>query len=252
MGDSAHKPLPKDAARPSRVRERIQRKQRGSRYAASKWKLCCPVGSRARARGSGSVRTPRWVRIFFAVPGSVTVARRRIRASHLGQRRESKPNVRRSSTDHSMREDVAKSSPSSRRAQCLTVSFPVLAVGSTRATGTVRASEVALSSGASGDPAGGLGGVSVPVAVGPEGAGDGAGGCVHRGLSALLRSRVRGRLRRHERAPRRAGGKDAVISNERKIRRGDQRKEILMLRWGSNRRVSFSASRSVFPSTVRR
>ena len=35
MGDSAHKPLRKDAARPSRVRKRIQRKQRGSRRSGS-------------------------------------------------------------------------------------------------------------------------------------------------------------------------------------------------------------------------
>jgi aromatic-L-amino-acid decarboxylase len=53
MGDSAHKPLPKDAARPSRVRKRIQRKQRGLRYAASKW--CLLVRDREALRRAHSV-----------------------------------------------------------------------------------------------------------------------------------------------------------------------------------------------------
>ena len=48
--------------------------RRCSVYAASKSKLSCPVGSRAGARGGGSVGRPRWDRILCTVAGSVMVA----------------------------------------------------------------------------------------------------------------------------------------------------------------------------------
>jgi len=60
-------------------------------YAAPSSKLSCPVGSRALPRGSGSVLTPRWDRIFFTTAGSMMVAITRIFPAHRGHRIASTP-----------------------------------------------------------------------------------------------------------------------------------------------------------------
>jgi hypothetical protein len=61
--------------------------------AASKSRLSWPVGSRARARGKGSARRPRWRRIFLATAGSVMVAMGRSLPSQAGHARASMPCV---------------------------------------------------------------------------------------------------------------------------------------------------------------
>src|SRR3954454_7082644 len=64
----------------------------------------------------------------------------RIFASHVGQRRASKPKVRFMRTCQSTREDAAKSSPSRMRFQC----FTGMLVGASSATGMACAAELAF------------------------------------------------------------------------------------------------------------
>src|SRR5262249_9545551 len=90
-------------------------------------------GARAVARGSGEVRTPRGSRIFFTPSGSRIVASTRIRCPQAGHFITSISQLRFMSVGRSMYLDVAKSSPSPRRPQCLTE----ITVGSTTAEGSM-------------------------------------------------------------------------------------------------------------------
>ena len=92
----------------------------------------------------------------------------RILASHLGQRRASKPKVRSSKTLQSTREDIAKSSPPRIRFQC----FTVMTMGSPEATACASEELGARDEDASAGDAG----VSLRVVVGGEGAEDAEGG----------------------------------------------------------------------------
>jgi hypothetical protein len=61
---------------------------------------CQHGGSRAGARGGGSVGSPRWLRNLSTFFGSVTRASRRMRAPQRGQVSTSRPKVLRSSSAH--------------------------------------------------------------------------------------------------------------------------------------------------------
>jgi len=99
------------------VRRRVARA-----YAAPWPKLSCPVGSRARALGGGSMGRAQMREDLLHHGGLCEGAEHaHLLAAHLGQRRASTPYVLRSSTAHSTREDAANSSPPRMRLQCFTV-----------------------------------------------------------------------------------------------------------------------------------
>jgi hypothetical protein len=185
----------------------------------------------------------------LTVPGSVMVDITRILPAHVGQRRASTPYVLRSSTADSTREDAAYSSPSRRRRQC----WMERIVGSSEATATARrpdapgvgcgagitaaaaaAAAIAASVVAAAPACGGAWvasfASSFAPACGVKRGGTGTGVVAALGAPACPSSlhafdffvaprHAVGRLRRHPRPPRRARTEDAVVADEREVRR---------------------------------
>jgi len=97
-----------------RPQTRLEEGRRVERcYATNPRSVCSQVGSRAGASSRGSARRPRCSRTRRTCDGSTTVARTRIRPSHLAHRKASKPNVRRRRLIPLLGEDFAAFAPPS-------------------------------------------------------------------------------------------------------------------------------------------